>query len=153
MQYYKGEKNISDIINNTTKKLFKKKGFNIFKLISVWKEIITAEYLEYTNPINLKQVNSYKKILEIEVTNSAVIFDLQYGKDMIISDINNFFQQELVTELKFILREEEYIAKPQQIKAQTSNSKIINPELAKQISLITDEELKSELIKIAQKFD
>lgn len=153
MQYYKGEKNISDIINNTTKKLFKKKGFNIFKLISIWEEIIAPEYLQYTNPINLKQINNYKKILEIEVTNSAVIFDLQYGKEAIINDINNFFQQEIVTELKFTLREEEYIAKPKLDKEKTTQNKAINPELAQQISLVTDEELRAKLIKIAQRFD
>ena len=82
-----------------------------------------------------------------------MIFDLQYGKDTIISDINNFFQQEIVTDLKFILREEEYIEKPLYNSKELSNNKAINPELAKQISSVADEDLRAKLTKIAQKFD
>ena len=154
MQTYKGEKSISDIINNTTKKLFKKKGFNIFKLIEQWQYIIEHNYAPYTMPVAINNIGSYKKILEIEVNNSGIIFDLQYGKDTLIADINNFFQQEVVTDLKCKLLETQELNienKPNKTSIKTT-IKEINPKLKSEINLITDETIKENLIKIAKKF-
>ena len=154
MQTYKGEKSISYIINNTTKKLFKKKGFNIFKLIEQWQYIIDKNYVPYTMPIAINNTGLYKKTLEIEVNNSGIIFDLQYGKDTLIVDINNFFQQEVVTDLKFKLLETQELNiknEPNKITINTAK-KDLNPKLKSEINLITDETMKEKLMKIAQKF-
>ena len=153
MQTYNREKSISDIIDNTTKKLFKKKGFNIFQLIAEWENIIDKNYAQYTNPIAIRHIGEYKKILEIEVNNSGIIFDLQYGQETLLADINNFFQQEIVTELKLKLIEETPIENNQAKITPKKPISEVNPQLKSAIDLITDDTIKEQLFNIAQKFN
>ena len=144
MRYSNYTKNISNIVDNTTRKLFKDKGFHIFKLMDEWGHIVSDHYAKYSFPRIIRKINK-QNILEIEIYDSGIIFDLQYGKETLILDINNFFQEEIVSDIKFKLIEKiPHIA----VKQSQNNKKIPN-ELNKLIELVSDDEIKKNLIKIA----
>ena len=149
MKFLNHERNITQIINNTTKKLFNSKGFCLFKLMSEWPNIIDPSYVEYCLPVSIKNLGKNKKRLEIEIYNSGVVFDLQYGKETIISNINSFFKQEVVTDISFKLVERSVIKQQKKKKSTTSNN-IIPKDLEQEILQIDDEQIRNNLLKIAQ---
>lgn len=144
------EQNITRIIDNTTKKLFKSKGFYLFKLILEWPNIIEKDYIEYCAPVSIKSLAANKKILEMEIYNSAIVFDLQYGKESIIESINGFFHQEIVNDIKFKLVE--IAAKEFEVEENVPvvANKQISAELERDILEIDDEEIQNNLLRIAR---
>lgn len=150
MKFLNHEKNLTSIIDHTTKKLFNSKGFYLFKLILRWKDIIESDYVEYCSPVSLKNVSQDKKILEIEIYNSGIVFDLQYGKETIIANINDFFHQEIVTDIKFKLIEQTSTEFTMADKELVQDNKPIDTELANLIAEIDDDNIRKNLSRIAR---
>ena len=166
MKYLNHERTLSHYIDNTTKKLFKHKGFYLFKLMSEWEEIIPKEYGDYCFPIAMKknkshmrdQSNSY--VLELEIYDSTIVFELQYNQEQIISDINNYFNQPLFTALKFALREKMPVKPPSYLKQKPKSSNDLSQaninnhdyqQLIAHIDSISDENIRAKLQDIALK--
>ena len=138
------EKKLEFILADTTKKFFKYKGFHIFKLISLWQDIV-KDYSNICTPINiLKQQNI--NILILEVEDEALIFELEYNKDHIICLINQYFGSEHIHKLKFKLALQ--ITPPPKL-AKKAKKLYQHHELSKdkqeQLEEITDNKLKEKL--------
>ena len=104
-KYLNHEKSLENILNKTTKKLFKDKGFHIFKLMSDW-HIIAPQYRDLCQPINIINYSG-GYILELAVSNEAQIFELQYCKEEIIEIIANYFGMQNSLDVKFRLKSQE----------------------------------------------
>ena len=138
------EKKLEFILADTTKKFFKYKGFHIFKLISLWQDIV-KDYSNICTPINiLKQQNI--NILILEVEDEALIFELEYNKDHIICLINQYFGSEHIHKLKFKLALQ---ITPPPKPAKKAKKLYQHHELSKdkqeQLEEITDNKLKEKL--------
>jgi hypothetical protein len=135
---------ISKLLNNTTKKLFKGKGFEIFKLIEIWPEIIGKDLSDSSMPISLFE-NNGTKTLEIEITNPAIILNFQYEKDDIIKKINDYFGNNLIQDLKL-----KTTSHTKQKKSKQTNPIKISADkkTIEEINSIEDEELQKKLLNM-----
>ena len=145
-KYLNHEKSLENILNKTTKKLFKDKGFHIFKLMSDW-HVIAPNYADLCEPVNLINYSG-GYILELAVANEAQIFELQYCKEEIIEIITNYFGMQNSLDIKFRLKslETEQVKKAKKKKAK----KEISREDQLIIDEITDNSLKNVLASIAR---
>ena len=148
-KYLNHEKKLEFVIANTTKKFFKYKGFHIFRLIANWK-LIAKEYSEISKPLNI-QKQQIDHVLYLEVENEALIFELEYNKDHLISLINLYFGKEYISKLKFKLAN-----KQQEIKIKKNpkplKKTVLNKQTKSQIEEISDELLKEKLTNLAHFF-
>lgn len=145
-KYLNHEKKLEFIIANNSKKFFKYKGFHIFKIIANWQEI-AQEYSEICQPINLqKQQNS--NILFLEIENEALIFELEYNKDHLITLINQYFGKEYVSKLKFKIAEERNLTPIKNITKKPPLSDL-TANIKAELEEINDDDLKAKLTHLA----
>jgi len=144
-KYLNHGKSLTNILDNTTKQLFKKKGFHIFKLMAEWSNI-APEFADNSEPLNLKNQND-TKLLELGVKNEALIFELQYNKDHLINLINDYFGKAEIDDIKFkILHDQPAIqAKTEKKELKPSNLPV---KLKKEIDIISDCAIQAKLKKI-----
>lgn len=144
-KYLNHEKSLENILNKTTKKLFKDKGFHIFKLMSDW-HIIAPNYADLCQPVNIINYSG-GYILELAVSNEAQIFELQYCKEEIIEIITNYFGMQNSLDIKFRLKS---LEAKQVDRAKKKAKKQISREDQLIIDEITDNSLKNVLASIAR---
>lgn len=144
-KYLNHEKSLENILNKTTKKLFKDKGFHIFKLMSDW-HIIAPNYADLCQPVNIINYSG-GYILELAVSNEAQIFELQYCKEEIIEIITNYFGMQNSLDIKFRLKS---LEAKQVDRAKKKEKKQISREDQLIIDEITDNSLKNVLASIAR---
>ena len=148
MKTFYREKKLTNILDNTTKKLFKQKGFHIFKLILEWHTIL-PDYTDICEPISIKNQNG-RKLLEIAVSNEALLFELQYNKDFMISSINNYFGGHQIDDIKFKIANYT-IDSPVKKEKKVNNLQKIPSKLKKEIDIISDHDIQTRLENIAQR--
>ena len=134
------EKSISDILSYTSKKIFKKKGFHLFKLIDSW-DAVVGKLAENSEPKLLKSQQG-KQILEINIYNPALLIEFQYGKAQILEDINSFFGEEIVQDIRTnIISPDIQINNKKEIQKTLEN----NPQIIADIAAIEDEDIRKSL--------
>jgi hypothetical protein len=141
------EQSLEIILNNTTRKLFKDKGFHIFKLMSEWDRII-PDFANLCYPVNITNYDA-KYILELSVNDNALLFELQYNKEEIIEVISAYFGIENNIDIKFVLKTIPQIKNNSTRKVKRTSSKSVTVEHEMLMHDISDSSLKATLQSIS----
>jgi hypothetical protein len=141
-----GLKNIAEVANNSYKQICKKRDFDELKLIFDWHLIQNKNISDNSQPIKIIKKNN-QKILTLQVTNSAMMMQLQYQKNQIIDNINQSLGHSGIMDIDFLLRPE---------MPKTTNTKITATELTKEAQEILDQNFQDQddpqLKEVLQRF-
>ena len=141
-----GLKNIAEVANNSYKQICKKRDFDELKLIFDWHLIQNKNISDNSQPIKIIKKNN-QKILKLQVTNSAMMMQIQYQKNQIIDKINQFLGHSGIMDIDFLLRPE---------MPKKTNTKITATEPTKEAQEILDQNFQDQddpqLKEILQRF-
>ena len=86
--------NMSDALKNFVSENKLQKGLDKVEVRDVWEQIMGPAITKYTNNIRLERETLY-----VELTSSVLIEELSYGKEKIITNLNEALKRDLIKKL------------------------------------------------------
>ncbi len=147
MRSVQGLRSFKDTLPLKVRGILKKKGRIYSELLDNWRGIVGDDLFRICYPKSFKSENKFRgSILEIMVKRGHEV-DMEYSKKKVLDKVNNFFNQNVLKNIKLITFEgnnEKFEVKK---KREATNS-----EYKKKISGIKNEKIKNSLLEMSKYF-
>ncbi len=74
------------------------KQLDLHRIFPQWKELVNEDFAAHSSPLKIE-----RDVLWLEVENSAWLQQLQYGKYELLEDLNDFFRQGHLQDIRMVL--------------------------------------------------
>jgi hypothetical protein len=120
------------------------------KILDGWDRVVGRAVAEVTQPGRVRN-----RVLQIRVTNSVWVQELQFHKPLIIQKLNEFLGAPFLKDLRFVLGEREPELGPKREEGQGKRSRELAEEekerIAKEVSRLPDPEMREALFRLFAK--
>ncbi len=147
MRSVQGLRSFKDTLPAKVRGIIKKKGHIYSELLDNWRIIVGDDLFKICYPKSFKSENKVRgSLLEIMVKRGHEV-DMEYSKKQVVDKVNNFFNENVLKNIKLITFEgynEKFEVK---IKKKATNS-----EYTKKISDIKNDKIKNSLLEMIKHF-
>tara|TARA_Y100001958_G_C21052518_1_gene418180 strand:+ start:70 stop:522 length:453 start_codon:yes stop_codon:yes gene_type:complete len=147
MRSVQGLRSFKDTLPAKVRGIIKKKGHIYSELLDNWRSIVGDDLFQICYPKSFKSENRVRgSLLEIMVKRGHEV-DMEYSKKQVVDKVNNFFNENVLKNIKLITFEgynEKFEVK---IKKKATNS-----EYTKKISDIKNDKIKNSLLEMSKYF-
>ena len=147
MRSVQGLRSFKDTLPAKVRGIIKKKGHIYSELLDNWRIIVGDDLFKICYPKSFKSENRVRgSLLEIMVKRGHEV-DMEYSKKKVVDKVNNFFNENVLKNIKLITFEgynEKFEVK---IKKKATNS-----EYTKKISDIKNDKIKNSLLEMIKHF-
>ena len=140
-----GLRSFKDTLPKNIKKVINKKGHIYSETLSNWKYIVGNDLFKICYPKSFKSENKVRgSLLEIMVKRGHEV-DMEYSKKQVVDKVNNFFNENVLNNIKLITFEG--YNKKFQVK---TKKKATISEYTKKISDIKNDKIKNSLLELSK---
>ena len=144
-----GLRSFRDTLPKNVKKIINKKGHIYSETLNNWKYIVGEELFKVCYPKTYKSSNKLGLSTLIIMVKRGHEVDLEYSKEEIIKNMNNFFGDLVVERIKFssFNDEKKIIIKKDELKENVTNKRFEN-----KINDVKNDKIKKSLIELTKVF-
>ncbi len=147
MNSIQGLRSFKDTLPLKVRGIIKKKGRIYSELLDKWRHIVGDELFKTCYPKSFKSKNKFRgSILEIMVKRGHEV-DMEYSKKLIIDNINKYFEQNILDNVKLITFEGNNDKLTGKLKDNVTKN-----EYTKKISNIKNDKVKKSLLEMTKYF-
>ena len=143
-----GLRSLKDTLPKNVKKVINKRGHIYSETINNWKFIVGENLFDVCYPKSFKNSNSFGVSTLVIMVKRGHEVDLEYSKKEIINNMNAFFKEQVVEQIKLTTFNDEKNIK---LKESFIKKNVTNSKFQKKIDNVKNEKIKkslSELIKV-----
>lgn len=98
---FRGNKTLSQSLDNAVRHVYKKRGFAQTRIISDWKSIVGKQFALYSHPRKVYfSTNNANGTLYVEVYDSSVAMQLSYMEQQILEKISMYLGSNSINKIK-----------------------------------------------------
>ena len=147
MRSVQGLRSFKDTLPLKVRGIIKKKGRIYSELLDNWISIVGDELFKICYPKSFKSENKLRgSLLEIMVKRGHEV-DMEYSKKQVIEKVNNFFNQNILKNIKLITFEGNNEKFDMKMKKKATIS-----QYEKKISVIKNDKIKNSLLEMSKYF-
>jgi len=147
MRSVQGLRSFKDTLPAKVRGIIKKKGHIYSELLDNWRSIVGDDLFKICYPKSFKSENRVRgSLLEIMVKRGHEV-DMEYSKKQVVDKVNNFFNENVLKNIKLITFEG--YNKKFQVK---TKKKATISEYTKKISDIKNDKIKNSLLEMSKYF-